>query len=146
MRTFAGVKRSEFGSQENHTVKQLPISESVRHLLREQGKKLLFTARSVILEEVKQSDDFAQLVGVKPGQMSAALNDNGYHFGLTWVPGLLYVDKRHRFLVHQAKLSGCRVLEDELTDAEYRARMDAALRRAGAAGEAIRRDALEDET
>jgi hypothetical protein len=124
-------------------VTQLPLTESVRSLLKEQGRKLLLTARSVILESGKQSDDFAALVGVKPGQMSAALNDNGYHFALTWSPALLYIDKRRRFLAHQATMVGCRVLENEMTADEKVRRYEAAFRRAGVVGEAMQRDALD---
>lgn len=127
-------------------MKQLPLAESVQGLIKEQGRKLLLTAREVIAVEGKQSDDFARLIGVKPSQLSSALNGNGHHFDLRWSPGLLFIDRRRRFLSHQAALAGCRVIENEVTDAEYRARMEAALRRAGPAGDAIRRDALEVES
>lgn len=143
------MKRSEKGSQQDHTgiyvTKQLPLSESLKALFADEGRRLLAVTRSVILTEMKQSDDFADLVGVKPSQMSSALNGNGYHFALTWLPAALHIDRRRRIIEHEAKLIDCCIIEAELTDAAYRQKMEAALRRAGAAGEAIRRDALEAE-
>ena len=124
------------------SLKQLPLSVTLKQLLRGEGDRLLALVRDTIALEVKQNDDFAQLVGVKPSQLSAALHDNGYNFALRWVPAVLHIDQRRRVLSHMAALCGARVIDNEISDAEYRQRMEEALRRAGAAGEAIRRDAL----
>lgn len=126
--------------------KQLPLTASVKALFATQGEKLLAVTRDAILSEVKLADDFAELVDVVPSQLSSALKGNGYAFNLKWLPAALYVDKRRRILSHQAALVDCRVVEAELTDADYRKGMEAALRRAGPAGEAIRRDAFNEES
>lgn len=126
--------------------KQLPLTASVKELFSQQGDKLLATVRSTILDEVKLADDFAELVSVVPSQLSSALKGNGYAFNLKWLPAALYIDKRRKIPAHIASLVDCRLMENELTDAEYRARMERALRRAGAAGDAIRHEALEDES
>lgn len=125
-------------------MKQLPLTDSLSSLFRVEGDKLLATVRDVIGHEVKQADDFARTLGVSPSQLSSALNGNGHNFSVRWLPAALHVDSRRKILAHQASLVGCRVMENELTDVEYRQRMESALRRAGPAGEAIRKDALEE--
>ena len=126
-------------------MKQLPLTASLSAVFKSEGEKLLATVRDVLGHEVKQADDFARTIGVSPSQLSSALNGNGHNFSVKWLPAALHVDSRRKILSHQAALVGCRILENELTDAEYRVRMEAALRRAGAAGEAIRREAMEEE-
>lgn len=124
--------------------KQIPLTESVKLIFQREGDALLTTVREVVLASgVKQSDDLALTLGVKPSQLSSALNGKGYNFDVRWLPGVLHIDQHHRLLMQLAGLVDCRVEEAAISDAEYRRRMEAACRRAGPVGEALRRDALD---
>jgi len=119
---------------------------SLQGLFAREGVQLLRVVQDVIRAEVKQGDDFARTLAVKPSHLSMALNGNGRNFDLRWLPAVLHVDQRHRVLEHQAALVGRTTIErEQITPEQWKDRVEAALRRAGRAGDAILRDALAEE-
>jgi hypothetical protein len=127
--------------------KPLPLINGLQAAYSRAGERLLDEVERVIQLHVPKRLVLAEDIGIKEQHLSDALKSNGKHFALTWLPAVARYDRDHRLARMVASWHGLVVHEREpLTDAEYRNRLEAALRRAGAAGEAIRKDALEDET
>lgn len=123
----------------------LPLVNGLQATYESAGKALLLTLGRVISETCPKRIVLAEEIGICEQHLSDALNSRGKHFSVTWLPAVVRRDREHRLASLIAGWQSCSVIEKEpLTDAEYRQRVEAALRRAGPAGEAIRRDALNE--
>jgi hypothetical protein len=122
----------------------LPLINGLQASYASAGKSLLLTINRVISETCPKRVVIAEEIGINEQHLSDAINQRGKHFAVCWLPAVVRRDREHRIASLIAGWQSCSVIEKEpLTDAEYRARIEAALRRAGAAGAAIRRDALD---
>lgn len=122
----------------------LPLINGLQASYARAGQKLLDDVERVITLHVPKRLVIAEDIGITEQHLSDALKGNGKHFALRWLPAVARYDHEHRLARTVASWHGLEVHEREpLTDAEWRKRVEAALRRAGAAGAAIRKEALD---
>lgn len=117
----------------------LPLDAGLQALYGTAGQKMLAIIQKVIREsEAKQGDDFAPRLGIKGPHLSDALNSNGKHFSVLWLPAVLHADKRHQFIEYAAGLVNQRICpKAPLPPAQKLDLLLSELRRAGADTEAI---------
>jgi hypothetical protein len=121
---------------------QLPLGVDYRATVDAAGQKLLVTVAEAIGSSGKQWDDFANNIGVDPGQLSRALSGRGVHFSVRWLPAIIWRDTEHRIVKHLCAMAGGAFVErPRLTAEEKVALLEKTLRDSGPYGEAVLRAA-----
>jgi len=121
----------------------LPLINGLQSTLTSAGNRLMEEIRLVVTLNIPKRVILAEQIGIKEGHLTDALHRNGKHFAAQWLPHVCLHDREHKIASLIAGWQSCRIIEKQpLTDAEYRACLEAALRRAGAVGEALRVDAF----
>lgn len=124
----------------------LPLINGLQASYATAGKRLLTTIREVIALHVPKRIVLAEDIGIKEQHLSDALNENGKHFAVQWLPAVCRYDREHRVAAEVGSWHGLKVVEREpISDGEWRARVSRVLDRMNGVGAAVLREAMEDQ-